>query len=62
MMDLRLTPTEELALMKALQLHYLKDAEKLGEEEGARSDENVNGLISRTEAMPTDEVQLQGER
>jgi len=58
-MDLRLTPTEELALVKALQLQYLKDAEKLGAEEGFKiNKKTLKDLIIGIKPMPVDEVLL----
>jgi len=56
-MDLKLTPTEKLALVKALQLHYLNDAEKLDEEEGFQSKKKtLKDLIIGIESMPTGEI------
>jgi len=56
-MDMKLTPTEKLALTKALQLHYLNDVEKLGEEEGFQvKKKTLNDLVIGIGPMLTAEV------
>jgi hypothetical protein len=56
-MDLKLTNTEAVAVMNALQ-HYLKEVEKMSDEKGVQIEkQTLKGLISRIEAMPAGEVQ-----
>ena len=56
-MDLKLTNTEAVAVMTALQ-HYQKEVEKMGEEKGVKIEKKtLMGLISRLECMPAGEVQ-----
>ena len=56
-MDLKLTHTEKLALVKALQLHYLRDSEKTGDEEGFQiKKKTLKDLIIGIESMPTGEI------
>jgi len=55
-MDLKLTNTEAVAVMNALQ-HYLKEVEKMGAEKGVEIEKKtLNGIISRIESMPAGEV------
>jgi len=55
--DIKLTPTEKLAITKALQLHYLNDAEKLGTEKGFQvKKKTLNDLIIGIGPMLTGEV------
>ena len=55
-MDLKLTNTEAVAVMTALQ-HYVKEVEKMGEEKGVQIEKKtLKGLISRLESMPAGEV------
>jgi hypothetical protein len=55
-MDLKLTNTEAVALMTALQ-HYLKEVEKMADEKGVQIEKKtLKGLISKIESMPTGEV------
>ena len=56
-MDLKLTNTEAVAVMTALQ-HYLKEVDKMRDEKGVKIEKTtLNGLISRIESMPADDVQ-----
>lgn len=56
-MHLKLTNSEAVAVMTALQ-HYLKEVEKMGEEKGVQTEKKtVKGLISKLESMPAGEVQ-----
>lgn len=56
-MDLKLTNTESVAVMTALQ-HYLKEVEKMSDERGVQIEKKtVKGIISRLESMPAGEVQ-----
>ncbi|MBI5676370.1 MAG: hypothetical protein HZC48_11195 [Nitrospirae bacterium] len=55
-MDLKLTNTEAVAVMTALQ-HYEKEVEKMADEKGVQIEKKtVRGLISRLESMPAGEV------
>jgi hypothetical protein len=55
--DLKLTNTEAVAIMTALQ-HYMKEVEKMGDEKGVQIEKKtVQGIISRIESMPAGEVQ-----
>jgi hypothetical protein len=55
-MTLKLSNLEAVAVMSALQ-HYLKEVEKMGEEEGiATEKKTLKGLLSRMESMPAGEV------
>ena len=55
-MDLKLTNTEVVAVMTALQ-HYLKEVEKMADEKGVQIEKNtLKGLISKIESMPAGEV------
>jgi len=56
-MDMKLTPSEKLAIAKALQLHHQKDAEKLGEEKGFQvKKKTLNDLVIGIEPVLTGEV------
>lgn len=56
-MDLKLTNTEAVAVMTALQ-HYLKEVEKMRDEKGVKIEKTtLKGIISRIESMPADDVQ-----
>jgi hypothetical protein len=55
-MDLKLTNTEAVAVMTALQ-HYLKEVEKMADEKGVQIEKKtLKGLISKIESMPAGEV------
>lgn len=57
MVDLKLTNTEAVAVMTALQ-HYLKEMEKMREEKDVKIEKKtLTGLISKLESMPGGEVQ-----
>ena len=54
--DLKLTSSEAVASMTALQ-HYLKEVEKMDEDKGVKIEKKtVRGLISKIESMPSGEV------
>ena len=56
-MDLKLTNTEAVAVMTALQ-HYQKEVEKMADEKGVQIEKKtLKGLISKLEDMPAGEVQ-----
>ena len=56
-MDLKLTNTEAVAVMTALQ-HYQKEVEKMPEDKGVLIEKKtLTGLIGRLESMPAGEVQ-----
>lgn len=56
-MDLKLTNTEAVAVLTALQ-HYQKEVEKMGDEKGVLIEKKtIKGLISKLESMPAGEVQ-----
>ena len=56
-MDLKLTNTEAVAVLTALQ-HYQKEVEKMGNEKGVQIEKTtLKCLISKLESMPAGEVQ-----
>ena len=56
-MDLKLTNSEAVAVMTALQ-HYLKEVETMADEKGVQIEKKtLKGLISKLESMPPGEVQ-----
>jgi len=56
-MDVKLTNTEAVAVLTALQ-HYQKEVEKMGGEKGVQIEKaTLKGLINKLESMPAGEVQ-----
>jgi hypothetical protein len=55
-MDLKLTNTEAVAVMNALQ-HYMKEVEKMDDEKGVQIEkQTLEGLMNKLESMPAGEV------